>query len=66
MAKPTSLPDAALSHAAEQVLARLAELPPLDPPAPPQHELPATSVAIPEEALPLPEQAGVPTWLLPA
>jgi hypothetical protein len=69
MAKPTSLPDAALTHAAEQALARLAELPPLTPPeapTPPEHELPPTSVALPEQALPLPEQAGVPDWLLPA
>ena len=65
MAKPTSLPDAALTHtldhATQQALDRLAELPPATPP---EQGLPPTSVAIPDQALPLPEHAGVPEWLL--
>ena len=65
MAKPTSLPAAALTHAAEQAQTVLEGLPPvITPLAPPVHELPPTSVAIPDAALPLPEQAHVPEWLI--
>jgi len=70
MAKPASL-DTALVHAADQALARLAELPPANPPEPPKPELPPTSAALPEQAAALPVQAHVneaahlPDWLLP-
>ena len=68
MAKPASLPTQATDHAADHAQTVLEGLPPVTPPAPPappEHELPTTSVALPEQALPLPEQAHVPDWLLP-
>ena len=72
MAKPTS-PGKALDHAAEQALSVLNGVPPINtPPEPPElpdhPEFPDTSVALPAEALPLPEQTveHMPSWLLPA
>jgi len=64
MAKPTSLPTKALDAVPESILEHLQGLPPQT--TPPDHVLPDASAAIPEEALPLPEHAGVPDWLLPA
>jgi len=64
MARPTTLPTQATEHAADQAQPHLpTELPAVQ--TPPVHELPPTSVAIPDQALPLPEQAHVPDWLLP-
>ena len=67
MAKPTSLPTQALDHAADHAQTVLEGLPPVTPPAAPtlpEHTLPTTSVAIPDQALPLPEAAHVPEWLI--
>jgi len=68
MAKPTSLPDAALTHtadhAAQQAIDRLAELPPAPPPVPPDHpEFPATSAALPDQAH-VPDAVQLPDWLI--
>ena len=60
MAKPPSLPPQAIEHAHTD----LSGLPPVTPPAPPEHELPPASVAIPDAALPLPDHAHVPDWLI--
>jgi hypothetical protein len=61
MAKPNSLPPQALAAVPEKVLEHLQGLPPATAP---EHELPPTSVALPDEALPLPLAAQVPEWLL--
>ena len=61
MAKPASLPPQATDHAADHAQPVLADLPPVTPP---EHALPAVSVAIPEQALPLPDHAAVPDWLI--
>ena len=63
MAKPASLPTAATDHAADQALARLAELPPVTPPEPPTHAFPETSVALPDQAR-VPDAVQLPEWLI--
>ena len=67
MARRTELPSQATENAADAAGTHLpTELPAVQ--TPPEHELPPTSAALPEEALPLPEQTveHMPSWLLPA
>jgi hypothetical protein len=64
MAKPTSLPTHALEAVPDSVLEHLQSLPPQTTPR--DYEFPPTSVAIPDQAPPLPDQTvgHVPVWLL--